>query len=183
MWSMATSLVLVRKVLDQWFSTFLTRDPLIQFLVLRWPPTIKLLHCYFITVILLLLWIVMRISQMQVIWYATPVKGPFDPLPQRCHDLQVENHCSRWTFFVRNDVCCATVKMCGACKREKNLQSRFWGQWGQKWVWHSSYWWQESDCAFIHLSSPSSPSQEHLLDSASWVRQTWSLLSGSLCSK
>ena len=48
--------------LDQHFSTFLILWPLIQFLMLLWPPTIKFyVCCYYITVIFLLLWIVMQI--------------------------------------------------------------------------------------------------------------------------
>lgn len=43
---------------------------------LWWPPNLKLLHCYFLTVTVLLLWII--ISNMQDAWYATP-KGPWPP--------------------------------------------------------------------------------------------------------
>jgi hypothetical protein len=39
--------------------------PFIKFLVLWWPPTLKLFHYYFITATLWLLWII------QDIWYAT----------------------------------------------------------------------------------------------------------------
>lgn len=59
---------------------------------------IKLFCCYFITVILLLLWIMMYISDMQDIWFVTPVTGSFTTAPhtytQRGLNTQVEIHCS-----------------------------------------------------------------------------------------
>lgn len=41
-------------------------NSLIQFLVLGWPTTIQLFHCYFITAIFLLLWIIIWISDITV---------------------------------------------------------------------------------------------------------------------
>jgi hypothetical protein len=46
-----TSVCVLKKSVDQWLSTFL-----IQFLMLCWPQ-LKLFSCYFIIVILLLLWV------------------------------------------------------------------------------------------------------------------------------
>jgi hypothetical protein len=37
--------------------------------MLWWPPTVKSFHCYFTTVILLLLRIIMQISDMQALWH------------------------------------------------------------------------------------------------------------------
>jgi hypothetical protein len=56
--------------------------------MLCWPPTITLLHCYFIIVVLLPLWIIAQLHDMQGIWY-----------PQRGHDPQIENHCVRGLRF------------------------------------------------------------------------------------
>lgn len=67
----------VRATLNRWFSIFRMEccDPFIQFLVLWWPPTINFLGCYFVTVSLLLLWILMWVSDKQDICCVTPVKG------------------------------------------------------------------------------------------------------------
>lgn len=40
--------------------------------MLWWPSTIKVFHCCFITVILLLLWIIMQISDMWPLWGSWP---------------------------------------------------------------------------------------------------------------
>jgi hypothetical protein len=58
---------------QQWSSTFLCCDPLTQFLMARWPPTIKRFCCYFIAAILPLLWIIMQVSDNTwYLWYETP---------------------------------------------------------------------------------------------------------------
>lgn len=57
-----------------------------------WRPTIKLFSLICITVILLLLWIVMQISNMQIV-----LKGLFNP--QRELNTQVNNSCFRTSTF------------------------------------------------------------------------------------
>jgi hypothetical protein len=65
---------------------------LIQFPMLLWSPTATLFHCYFITARLLLLWIVMKISDMKDICYYVTLRGAM-------------NHRWRatvlWFFFLR----------------------------------------------------------------------------------
>jgi hypothetical protein len=60
LFSVVVHLALHSILLDQWFTTFLMLQPLntVSLVVVN-PPTIKLFHCYFITVILLLLGIIM----------------------------------------------------------------------------------------------------------------------------
>lgn len=67
------------------FSPLYRRDPLTQLLMLWWPPTVKLLHHYLITAILLPLWIVVSITEMQNICIQ-PCEMGWDP--------QTKNHCS-----------------------------------------------------------------------------------------
>lgn len=64
--------------------------------MLKWPPTIKLAHCYFVTVILILLWIVMKISDMQisVIW----------PLWKVWSMLQWGPHPQIWKLWVHHQI-------------------------------------------------------------------------------
>jgi hypothetical protein len=59
----------------QWFSTFLVLRPFNTVPHAVVTPAIKLFRCYFITVILLPLWVTMWISDMQGIWYVTLPRG------------------------------------------------------------------------------------------------------------
>lgn len=71
--------------------------------MLWWRPNIKL-FCY-ITIVLLLLWIVVKIVEMQHIWYVNPERGwgGFDP--------QVENHCFRDHALAFSQMSKAALKM------------------------------------------------------------------------
>lgn len=73
----------------QWFSTFLMLQPLVQFLM--WPPIIYF-HCYFINVILLMLWIV--IEPVRTCCFPMVFGNPCERVlwPQRDHVSHFENH-------------------------------------------------------------------------------------------
>jgi hypothetical protein len=58
--------------LYQWFETVLMWNSLIQFLMLWWPPTIKLFGCYFLTVTLLLCWELLRQRYCPDLWIGPP---------------------------------------------------------------------------------------------------------------
>lgn len=75
----------------QWFSTFLILWPfLIQFFMLWWTTTIKLYHCYFITVIFL----VMNCNLN--IWYEIPVWV----MIHRVRTADLEEGCKIFFFFL-----------------------------------------------------------------------------------
>lgn len=55
---------------------------------MSWPLTLKLFHCYFRTVILLLIGIIMWICNIQDSWYPTPVKRLINPKGVITHSLR-----------------------------------------------------------------------------------------------
>lgn len=81
--------------LEQWFPTFLMLW-LLNTVPHAVTPTIQLSCCYFITMILLLLWVIILyniyviiiISDKQDMWYSAPVKRLFDPQKGLYHRFQ-----------------------------------------------------------------------------------------------
>lgn len=112
----------MNQILRQWLSTFLT--PFNTVLPVVGTPNHKIICC-FITVILLLLWIVMQISDLLGIWYVRP--------PLRGQDPQVEKHCLmalKWTRNWNNGCLQGTTVLSRVLYRESlwevGLCIRFW---------------------------------------------------------
>lgn len=80
------------RVMDQLFSTSQCFETLVQSTVFWWPPTIKLYWFYFTTVILLESGIIKQISDVQVMWYATSVKGSFHPQRKPDPEFEIWSH-------------------------------------------------------------------------------------------
>jgi hypothetical protein len=92
--------------LKKWFSAFLMLWPFNTVSRAVVCPTIKLDHCYFTSIILLLLWIATYISDMQDTWTATPrwrsttlkpnyVTAKY-PLPRSCWQMSSQNRIFCW---------------------------------------------------------------------------------------
>lgn len=83
---LSVSVISVCLLLVQWFLTFLMLHPFTPFLLFWWLPTIKVFCGYPLTIILLLFWIIMQISDIR------PQGLICDPL--------VENHSSGFLFVI-----------------------------------------------------------------------------------